>query len=77
LLRFATGRRFLDPTRPFEEIRLAQHLERNGIATPRIVAARARGSILTGYELDLVTQRVEGTIDLGEGLARAPRRSAA
>ncbi len=73
LLRFATGRRFLDPTRPFEEIRSAQHLERAGIATPEIVAARARGSALTGYELDLVTKRVEGAIDLGIVLALARR----
>jgi tRNA A-37 threonylcarbamoyl transferase component Bud32 len=73
LLRFATGRRFLDASRPFEEIRSAQHLERAGIATPRIVAARARGSAWSGYELDLVTQRVEGSVDLGDVLARARR----
>jgi tRNA A-37 threonylcarbamoyl transferase component Bud32 len=74
LLRFATGRRFRDPKRPFAEIRAAQHLERAGIATPRIVAARARSAGLGGYELDLVTRRVEGAIDLGDVLARARLR---
>jgi 3-deoxy-D-manno-octulosonic acid kinase len=72
LLRFATGRRFLDAARPFEEIRSAQHLERAGVPTPQIVAARARKAGI-GYELDLVTRRVEDAIDLGEVLARARR----
>lgn len=65
LLRFATGRRFADPTRPFREIVLAAHLERAGIATARIVAARARAAGAFGYELDLVMHRVEDAVDLG------------
>jgi 3-deoxy-D-manno-octulosonic acid kinase len=72
LLRFATGRRFLDGARPFEEIRASQHLERAGVPTPQIVAARARKAGI-GYELDLVTRRVEGAVDLGEVLALARR----
>lgn len=73
LLRFATGRRFLDSERPFEEIRLASHLEAAGIRTPEIVAARARRAAIAGFELDLVTRRVEDTIDLGWMLGMARR----
>lgn len=73
LLRFATGRRFLDPERPFAEIRAAQHLEQVDIATPRIIAARARSAGIAGFELDLVTRRVENAVDLGDVLASARR----
>jgi tRNA A-37 threonylcarbamoyl transferase component Bud32 len=73
LWRFATGRRFLDPTRPFQEIVSARHLEDHGVRTVEIVAARARRSGAFGFELDLVTKRVEGVIDLGELLGRARR----
>lgn len=65
LLRFVTGRRFADPTRPFREIVAAAHLERAGVATPRIVAARARRASVVGWELDLVTRRVDDAVDLG------------
>jgi hypothetical protein len=73
LWRFATGRRFRDPTRPFREIVSARHLADHGVNTVEIVAARARrpGALL--YELDLVTRRVDGAIDLGELLGRARR----
>lgn len=73
LWRFATGRRFLDPLRPFKEIVCARHLSTHGVKTVEIVAARARRLGAFGYELDLVTRRVEGAIDLGELLGRARR----
>jgi tRNA A-37 threonylcarbamoyl transferase component Bud32 len=73
LWRFATGRRFLDPTRPFQEIVSARHLSDHGVKTVEIVAARARRSGAFGFELDLVTKRVEGAIDLGDLLGRARR----
>lgn len=73
LWRFATGRRFRDPTRPFHEILCARHLEAHGVRTPRIVAARARRAHGPFWELDLVTERIGGTLDLGELLGRARR----
>lgn len=73
LWRFATGRRFQDPTRPFREILAARHLADQGVQTPRIVAARARRSAGFAWHLDLVTERIEGTLDLGELLGRARR----
>lgn len=73
LWRFATGRRFRDPMRPFREIVLARHLEASGVKTVEIVAARARRVGVFGWELDLVSRRVEGTLDLGDLLGRARR----
>jgi len=73
LWRFATGRRFSDPLRPFREIASARHLTKHGLKTAEIVAARARRSVAFGWELDLVTRRVEGAVDLGLLLGRARR----
>jgi len=70
LLRWATGARFLGAERPFRELILADALARSGIATPEVVAARARLARGGGWYLDLVTRRVEASIDLGEALAR-------
>ncbi len=67
LLRRFTGSRFLDPERPFRELILSDSLTRLGIPTPRVVAARAR-NLGFGWELDLVTRRIEGTLDLGHWL---------
>jgi 3-deoxy-D-manno-octulosonic acid kinase len=64
LLRWLTGNRFLNADRPFRELILADALLRVGIQTPRVVAARAlkdRG----GWQLDVMTRRVEKSIDLG------------
>lgn len=68
MLRWMMGRRFADPERPFRELVLSARLEELGIATPRVVAARARRIPLGGFALDLVTRRVEGAIDLAEWL---------
>ena len=78
LMRWITRRRFLDAERPFRELILSDSLLRTGISTPRVVAARARSTGF-GWELEVVTRRIENTIDLGFvlGLARrgklAPR----
>lgn len=64
LLRWLTGNRFLSADRPFRELILSDALLRAGIQTPRVVAARAfrdRG----GWQLDVMTCRVEESIDLG------------
>lgn len=73
LWRFATGRRFRDPLRPFREIVSARHLAAHGVNTVEIVAARARRPGAFFHELDLVSKRVEGALDLGDLLGRARR----
>lgn len=72
LLRAVTGRRFLDADRPFRELVLSDSLLRLGISTPRVVAARAR-SVGVGWELEVMTPRVEDAVDLGEALGRVRR----
>lgn len=74
LLRPLTGRRYLDPERPFHELVLSDVLLRNGIATPRVAAAAARRPGFPaglGWELEIVTLAVEGAVDLGHALAQA------
>ena len=68
MLRWMLGRRFADPERPFRELVLSARLAELGIATPRVVAARARRAAPFGWRLDLVTLRVEGAMDLAEWL---------
>ncbi len=70
LLRWLTGSRFLDAERPFREILLCRELERAGLPTPRVVAARARRRRVGGWRLEVVTRRVEQALDLGLALAR-------
>ena len=41
LARAVTGRRFRDPSRPFDELVLSEALRERGVPTPRVVAARA------------------------------------
>ena len=69
LLRWLTGTRFLDAERPFREILLAERLRAAGLPTPVVVAARARRRVGAGWSLEVVTRRVEGSIDLGRALA--------
>jgi hypothetical protein len=71
LLRFLTRERFLDPERPFRELAVSHSLSRAGVDTPVIAAARARRAPGWGWRLEIVTRRVEGTIDLDEALALA------
>ena len=77
LLRALTGSRFADPARPFHELALCAALQARGIATPVIVAARARAAPLGGWFLDVLSLRVEGARDLESELedlrAGAPR----
>lgn len=75
LMRWITGERFLDPERPFRELILCSSLRKAGIATPQVVAARARPAFGGGWYLDLVSRRIEGAVDLGYllGLARGER----
>ncbi|MDP6370249.1 MAG: lipopolysaccharide kinase InaA family protein [Planctomycetota bacterium] len=82
LLRWATGSRFLDAQRPFRELILSDELQRIGVATPTIVAARARRRAGAGWTLDLLVRRVEDAVDLRQVLdeVRAgvlPRRALA
>lgn len=65
LLRWLTGARFADPARPFRELALSERLRHAGLATPEVLAARARRAALFGWELALVTRRVAGARDLG------------
>jgi hypothetical protein len=73
LMRWITGERYLDPERPFRELILSSSLRKAGIRTPQVVAARARPAFLIGWYLDLVSRRLEDSIDLGFvlGLARS------
>ncbi len=68
LLRFATGRRYADPSRPFRELCHAAWLAERGVATPPVAAARARRVGPVGWELTLVTRRVAGASDLWHAL---------
>lgn len=65
LARAVTGRRFSDPSRPFEELRLSERLRAEGVPTPRVIAARAVRAAAPGFELTLVVERLEGTVDVG------------
>ena len=73
LARAVTGRRFRDPSRPFDELVLSEALRERGVPTPRVVAARAVAVAPAGYELTLVTERLEGTLDLGHLLGQVRR----
>jgi hypothetical protein len=70
LLRWLTGRRFLDPERPFVEALLSEQLAAAGISTPEVVAARAVRAGAGAWKLDLVTRRVAGGVDLAAELER-------
>ncbi len=70
LLRWATGSRFLDAERPFRELILADALAKSRIPTLEVVAARARYAVGGGWYLDLLTRRLEGSLDLGLVLDR-------
>ncbi|MCA8981443.1 MAG: hypothetical protein H6831_15820 [Planctomycetes bacterium] len=73
LLRWLTGVRFLDAERPFRELILSESLRRAGIRTPRVVAARAKMASGFGWLLEVVSRRLEDTVDLGHVLGRARR----
>ncbi len=65
LMRWMTGECYLDAQRPFRELILSDSLLRVGIRTPRVVAARARMSSVYGWQLDVMTRRVDDALDLG------------
>jgi len=71
IARALTGGVFLDPARPFRELVLAARLADLGLATPAIVAARAERARPWGWRLELVSERVPDSVDLGHVLARA------
>jgi tRNA A-37 threonylcarbamoyl transferase component Bud32 len=73
LLRWLTGRRYWDPQRPFRELIMARRLNANGVRVPEVVAACARRSVGAGWKLELVSRRIEGTLDLGTLLSRTAR----
>lgn len=68
LLRWLTGARFRDPERPFRELTLASRLAALGVRTPPIVAARALVAGGGAWFLDVASERIEGTHDLGRVL---------
>ncbi len=71
LLRWLTGARFFEPQRPFHELGLAHELSRRGIDTPPLVAARALVAGAGTWRLDVVTERVDDTLDVAHALVRA------
>jgi tRNA A-37 threonylcarbamoyl transferase component Bud32 len=73
LLRWLTGARFLDRRRPFRELALSTALQRAGISTPVVVAARARRAPILGWWLEIVTPRVDGAFDVGVAIAAIAR----
>jgi len=75
LLRWLTGQLYWDPLRPFREMLLARRLAGLGIRVPEVVAARASRVLLLGWRLELVSRRIEGTLDLGTLLSRTARGS--
>jgi hypothetical protein len=75
LLRWLTGRRFLDPERPFVEALLSEQLTAAAILTPQVVAARAVRAGAGAWKLDLVTRRVAGGVDLAAELERTSERT--
>ncbi|MDG1490650.1 MAG: lipopolysaccharide kinase InaA family protein [Planctomycetota bacterium] len=78
LARFITGRRFKDPSRPFNELILSEALRERGVPTPRVLAARAVPVFPLGFELTLVTERLGSSLDLGHllGAVRRGERTA-
>ncbi len=68
LARLFSQDRFLNPERPFAEIRLSDRLKALGFQTPRLVAARARRLGIMGYRLEVVTERLQGSQSLGAAL---------
>jgi tRNA A-37 threonylcarbamoyl transferase component Bud32 len=73
LLRWLTGARFADPTRPFTELALQRELSRRGVRTPEVVAARAVRARPAGWRLLIATVRVPAALDLGQALAERER----
>lgn len=75
LLRFLTGERFRDASRPFRELAAAASLARAGVNTPQVAAARARAAPGWGWKLEIVTRQVDDAIDLDGVLAAARERA--
>jgi hypothetical protein len=70
LLRWLTTDRYTDPSRPFAELVAADHLERHGVATPPLIAARAQRSGRRTWRLVTVSLLLDDTMDGGEVLER-------
>jgi tRNA A-37 threonylcarbamoyl transferase component Bud32 len=73
LVRVLGEQLFLRPARPFLELCLSAALRGAGLATPRIVAARAVRGRLLGWRLAVVSVRVEDALDGAEVLERLRR----
>jgi len=73
LLRWATGARFRDPARPFDELRVTEALRAAGFRAPHVAGARARKAPGGGYHLELWTERIEGACDVAVLLEDARR----
>ena len=63
LVRVVTGERYANPERPFHELCLSTRLREAGIATPEVLAARAVRAKPFGWNLALVSVRVENVSD--------------
>jgi len=68
LLRWLTREVFRSPRRPFVELCLQHELERHGIHSPEVVAARAVRAWPLGWRLAVATRRVPDALDLGQAL---------
>jgi tRNA A-37 threonylcarbamoyl transferase component Bud32 len=74
LLRRVRGERYFDPERPFREAALAEQLQRLGVPTAPVLAARAQALRLGGWRLELVVRRIPEARDLGALMAAARLR---
>ena len=64
LARVVTGERYADPQRPFWELVLASRLAAAGVDTVEVLAARAIRRKPFGWQLAVVTRRLEHVVDL-------------
>jgi 3-deoxy-D-manno-octulosonic acid kinase len=75
LLAPLTGERFLGRTRAPRELETALRLERNGVATPRVIAYATYPDTALTRRADVVTAEVEGARDLAAEIMAAEGRA--
>lgn len=74
LLRGVRGERYFDAERPFREAALAEELQRRGVPTARVLAARAQALRFGGWRLELVVRRIPEARDMGVLMENARAR---
>ncbi|HEU6449891.1 MAG TPA: lipopolysaccharide kinase InaA family protein [Gemmatimonadaceae bacterium] len=75
LLAPLTGERFLGHTRAPRELETALRLERNGVATPRVIAYATYPDTALTRRADVLTAEVEGARDLAAEIMAAEGRA--